>query len=170
MGERAAGSRQLPPDAGQAPGNPGHQAIHLQGPRDEARPGGRQLWLLRQVGLVSRGVPSQLPAIPQGPTPGGKGAELPVPAPIAGATPAEGIRLARVAEPMALRRRHGGWLGTVGTPGALGMATMVMMVMMMPRSESVSEGGETGIGRAMSGVGCDEQGSHNGHCPGYAHD
>ena len=130
------GSRQLPPDAGQAPGNPGHQAIHLQGPRDEARPGGRHLWLLRQVGLVPRGVPSQLPAIPQGPTPGGKGAELPIPAPIAGATPAEGIRLARVAEPMALRWhdpwRHGGWPGTVGTPGALDMATMVMMVMVMP--------------------------------------
>ena len=131
MGERTAGSRQLPPDAGQAPGNPGHQAIHLQGPRDEARPGGRHLWLLRQVGLVPRGVPSQLPAIPQGPTQGSKGAELLIPAPIAGATPAEGIRLARVAEPMALRRRHGGWPGTVGTPGALDMATMVMMVMVM---------------------------------------
>ena len=54
-----------------------------------------------------------------------------MPAPIAGATPAEGIRLARVAEPMALRRRHDGWPGTVGTPGALDMATMAMMGMMM---------------------------------------
>ena len=59
--------------------------------------------------MVPRGVPGQVPAPPQGPAPSGKGAELPVLAPIAGATLAERVLLARVAQ----EPRHDGMPGAV---------------------------------------------------------